>query len=104
MSDVKLSKIDEALYAILQLAKLECNKTGELNHQNISGVAIKIMRQMAKVKKISGETKRLNVGNVMLLICKEFGVQGVELLSETDIDSLVQDLFDTNVIVNKKCC
>jgi hypothetical protein len=101
---MSLSKNDEKLYRILELLKLQVNKVGELDKENLSSLTITAMREVAKLK-ITGELKKETVGNVMLLLIREYACsKEIVELSAKEIDHLIQNLYDTKVIVKKKCC
>lgn len=99
----KLSGNEEALYKILTSVKLEVNKTGEINRVNLPGLIIKTMRHVSSLR-VTGQSKKETVGNITLMLLKEYAHESCERISASEIDDLIEDLYATGVTVKKKCC
>jgi hypothetical protein len=97
---MSLSKSDAQLVQILDVLKLEVNKHGQITQQTLPSVCIKAMRLVERMK-ITGDLKGETVVNLIVLLLKDYSELEVIV---SDVKELVQDLFDTKVIIKKKCC
>lgn len=103
MTEQELTKNDENVYKILQLMKLQIHRKGDMCVDNFTGIVIRCMREVKKLK-IPPKEKKTTVANMVLLLQKEYGS---ELLNYAigDIENVIEDLYACGIVsIKKNCC
>lgn len=97
-------KNDKELLKILDRLRLRINSfsKGSLGNANLAGTVILAMREIEKLR-LSGNRKKDCVIDLILLVCKEYGDDTLNVTVEI-IGEIIEDLHSSNVVLKKKGC
>lgn len=100
---MSVTKMDDKVYKILELMKLETNKLSDgIQNTNLSSLIIKTMRFVDKMP-VLGNTKKDTVVNILLLLINDYSNEQL-VISTGDLEEMIEHLYSAGILMKKKCC
>lgn len=103
-TEKQLTANSKITLAALEAGRLEANKDGGINLENVLAVVTTVMRAIDKLK-ASGNQKKSEAVNIVTLIIKEMaGCEAIKSLTRRDVERHIDNLYAAGVVSRKRCC